>query len=71
MLVAFYKNNKKLPLTKNILNQPIFFNLKTKLNLSPYNPKSFYILTSSTITDKCTLVRDLCKLFQQDSFPIP
>ena len=68
-LVVFYQNNKKFPLTKEILNQPIYLNLTTKLNFSSSNPNIFYIVTSSTITDKCTLVRDLCKLFQQCSFP--
>ena len=35
------------------------FETQTKLNFSFYNPNSFYIITSSTITDKFTLVRDL------------
>ena len=45
------------------------FELKTKLNFSSSNPNNFCIVPSNTITDKCTLVRDLCKLFQQGLLP--
>ena len=38
-----------------ILNQPIS-EPQTKLNFSSSNPNNFYILTSNTITDKCTIV---------------
>ena len=61
MLSCFYENDK-FPLIKKILNKP-----QTKLNFSSSNPNNFYILITNTITDKCTLVRDLCKLFQQGS----
>ena len=57
-LIAFYENNNKFPLTKEILNQ-------TKLNFSSGNPNNFYILTSSTITSKCTVAKNLCKLCKQ------
>ena len=45
------------------------FELKTKLNFSSSNPNNFCIVPSNTTTDKCTLVRDLCKLLQQRSSP--
>ena len=34
----------------------LFFEPQTKLDFSSSNPNNFYILTSNTITDKCTLV---------------
>ena len=61
---AFYEDNKYFPLTKGTLNQPIFLEPQTKPNFSSSNRKSLCIVTSNTITDKCILVRDLCKLFQ-------
>ena len=71
-----FENNKNLNLTKEVLNQPIFFEPQTKLNFDSNNPKSLYIVTSNTITDKCILIRDRCKLFQQGfflstRFPLP
>ena len=42
-----------------------FFESQTKLIFSSSNPNNFYVLTFYTITDKCTLVRELCELFQQ------
>ena len=61
---GFYEDNKYFPVTKETLNQPIFFEPQTKPNFSSSNPKSLYIVTSNTIIDKCILVRDLCKLFK-------
>ena len=61
--VVFYEINT-FSLTKELLNQPIF-EPQTKLNFSSSNPNNFYVLTSNTITDKYTLVRDFRKLFQQ------
>ena len=66
-LVAFYENNNKSSLKRSLTN--LVFQPETKLNFSSNNPNNFYILTSSTIIDKCTIVRDLCKLFQQDYLP--
>ena len=63
------KHNNKFPLTKEILNQSFFFEPHTNLNFSSSNPNNFHILTSNTITDKCTLVRGLCKIFPQGFLP--
>lgn len=51
--------NNKFSLHKKILDQPVFFNLQTKLNLC-FNDHNFYSLSSNTFTDNCTKIGDLC-----------
>ena len=53
------KTIKNFILTKEILNQAIYF------KFSSSNTNIFYIITSNAITDKCTLVRDPCKRFRR------
>ena len=67
-MVAFYEDIIKFLLTTDFFNQFIFFEPQTKLNFSLNNPNNFYILTSNTITDKFTSVRDLRKLFRRGLF---
>ena len=45
-----------------------FFEPQTKLTFSSSNLNTFYIVTSNNITNRCTLVRDFCKHFQQGFF---
>ena len=63
------RHNNKFPLTNEILKSIFFFQPQTNLKFISSNPNNFYILTSNTITDKCTSVRGLCKLFQQSFLP--
>ena len=63
----FMKIVKKFFLPRRYLIS--LFEPQAKLNFSSSNPNRFYIVKSNTITDKCTLVRDLYELFQQHSFP--
>ena len=48
----------------------LFFEPQTKLNFSSSNPNNFYILTSHTIADKCTLVKYLrVTIYRAFSYP--
>ena len=69
MLGCILWNNKKIASNYRDPSLTYFFEPRTKLNFSCNNPNSFYILTSNTITDKCNLVRDFSKLFQQGLLP--
>ena len=51
--------------SQNGILAPKFLWIRLCFNSSS-NPNNFYILTSIAVTDKCNLVRDLCKLFPQD-----
>ena len=63
-MVVFYENNNKflLKLRRSLINP--YFLTQTKLNFSSSTSSN-----TITVVDKCTLVRDLRKLFQA-GFPI-
>ena len=48
---------------KEILHQPIFLNPYTRLDFSSDKPY-FYSIPSRNISDKFTIIRDLCKFLQ-------
>ena len=48
---------------KEIFEQPIILNLHTKLYFSSNNPYIYSILPKN-ITDKFTMIRNICRFFQ-------
>ena len=53
---------------EEVLDQPIFLNLHTKLNFSFDNP-CLYCIRPRNISNKFTIIRDLCRLDGKLGFP--
>ena len=64
--LQFTNNNFLTPTSiKNILEQPIFLNPHTKLDFSSDNAY-FCCIPPRNISDKFTIIKDLCRFLQQD-----
>ena len=60
----FTNNNFRTPTSiEEILDQPMFLNPHTKLDFSSDNPY-FYCIPPRNISDKFTIIRDLCRFLQ-------
>ena len=65
---GYISPNNNYPTPKSIeevLDQPIFLNSQTKLDFSSDNPY-FYCLPPRNISDKFTLIGDVCRFLQTD-----
>ena len=58
---VFFFGGGGVGLQKETCGQPIFLNPQTKLNFSS-SEHNVYSLPSNTITEKCTTIKDLCRL---------